>query len=487
MLRLKSTLAAQPPSLPVAPESGLWPLRSSFAFFAKDDGFRLRHERFDTLHKLLGPIYKIRFLPLQKYMVTIADPAAVAQIYWHKGPMPQRRVNPTWKVHRDARQWPIGSVNTNEFAEWKRFRRSLSAHVLQAHNVAAWLPRLDDVAQDIVARIRSQAVTDNSVPMTRVTQAYALEAASALVFGRRMGCVSRDHLTPIDAEAQAFIGAVDGFAAMTQVLGRVPPFVPHWAYRFLPSYQAFAAHSDVIFALGETRMRQKMASTEETDPDLLSMFLARPELDERDAIAQAVDVLLASVDTTTNALLWTLYLLASSPNGRAMQETIRDEANAALGGNASFDDAALEKVSYVRAVVKEALRLYPVANPNQRYLTSDLTLLGHKIPAGTSVLVATYTMSRDPNVFENPTAFVPERWMNKASNRQAAAYSTLPFGMGARSCVGRRLAETEMYLLLSHLLRTMEVSWIATEAHPKAVIHLLMTPETELTLRFQPW
>ncbi|KDO16108.1 hypothetical protein SPRG_18358 [Saprolegnia parasitica CBS 223.65] len=117
--------------------------------------------------------------------------------------------------------------------------------------------------------------------------------------------------------------------------------------------------------------------------------------------------------------------------------------------------------------------LYPVANPNQRYLTSDLTLLGYKIPARTS--------SR-PHVFDDPT----ECWTKK-SHRQAAAHSTLPFRMGARSCVGRRLAETEMYLLLSHLLRTMEVRWILTEVHPKAVIHMLMTPEKELTLRFQPW
>ncbi|KDO16975.1 hypothetical protein SPRG_17555, partial [Saprolegnia parasitica CBS 223.65] len=124
--RLKSTLAAVAAEaaprlrdIPVAPETGFGPLRSSYAYFAGNDGFRLLFERFHKLHASLGPIFRLRFLPFQAYTVSISDQDAVAEIYRHEGAMPQRQTFGFWKLYRDERKLPVGLANTNEYASWK--------------------------------------------------------------------------------------------------------------------------------------------------------------------------------------------------------------------------------------------------------------------------------------------------------------------------------------------------------------------------------
>ncbi|KDO19887.1 hypothetical protein SPRG_14730 [Saprolegnia parasitica CBS 223.65] len=491
--RLKSTLAAvatASPSLrgiPVAPELGFGPLRCSFAHFAPKNGFRFLFERLHALHACLGPIFRVRFLPFQSYAVSISDPDAVAQIYRHEGAMPQRQLFAFWKLYRDERQWPLGLTNTNEYAEWKKFRLGMSAHLLQPHNVQSWLPRLDAVARDVAARIQSQARASPSgdVPMTLTTKAFTLEAVSSIVFGKRMGCLSPNPSTPVSAPAQAFIRAVDGFFETTQQLMAIPPDAPRIV-------RTWASDVDFIFRLGHDMVREKIACREpRAESDLLTLFLQRPELSERDAVAQALDVLFAGVDTTSTALLWALYCLTTSPKSREIQAKMRAEVESALDGAAEFDAMSFEKLSYIRAVVKETLRLYPVATPNQRYLSQDMTLLGHDLPRGTNVLMATYSMSRNPSVFDEPESFVPDRWLERGrklpQSRKQEAYSTLPFGFGARSCAGRRLAETKMYLFLAHVVRRVEIQWAPDETHPHAILQTMLMPDKPLTFRFQPW
>ncbi|KDO22339.1 hypothetical protein SPRG_12800 [Saprolegnia parasitica CBS 223.65] len=498
--RLKSTLAAVAAeipaplsAIPTAPEVGFGPFRCSLAFFGKDDGLGRHHERFDTLHKMLGPIYKFRVLPFSPYMVSICDQLSVAHVYRKEGPFPERFSLACWRLHRREKQWPIGIVNAHNHEEWKKFRASMSEHILQPHNITTWLPRLNDVAKDLATRLAADAASSEPVNVALPLKAFGLESVSSLVFGKRMGCLSPDPTTPVPPDAQAFIDAFYGVLHTSQDMLNFPQETPDWVYKLLPVYKEFVQHADYIFDVGSAFVLEKMAARDNSiaEQDLLSVFLARPEFDQRDAVAQAVDLLFASVDTTGTALLWITYCLATAPNGRAIQIKMRDEANAALAGKSDIDDAALEQLSYIRAVVKETLRLYPVANPNQRVLPNDLTLLGYSIPKGTSVLMQTYTMSRDPTVFENPNEFKPERWLERdgktASQRQAAAYSTLPFGMGARGCAGRRLAETEMYMLLAHLVRKMELQWPEGQEHPDAIIKTFMMPNKEFKLRLVPW
>ncbi|OQS04680.1 hypothetical protein THRCLA_03107 [Thraustotheca clavata] len=110
---------------------------------------------------------------------------------------------------------------------------------------------------------------------------------------------------------------------------------------------------------------------------------------------------------------------------------IRTEVNLAMGSNDAIDEQAPVKLSYIRACVKEALRLNPPTIANMRTIVNDTTIMGYKIPKGTMVALSSYVMSWDPNVFENPDTFIPERWFEREdlSKRSKAAHSTFPFSI----------------------------------------------------------
>ncbi|OQR84267.1 25-hydroxyvitamin D-1 alpha hydroxylase, mitochondrial-like [Achlya hypogyna] len=500
--RFKSTLAVLPAAtarrltladIPVAPETGIWPLRSSYSYMMARGGFQQLFKHVHELHASLGPIFRMKFFPFAMEYVSVADPAAFEHVYRTEGEVPQRQVLPFWQLYRDSKRWPLGTGLANDLAEWKRYRASMGAYALSPRNIASWIPRIDNVAQDLTARIKRQATSaDGVVPVTLDLKAYALEVTSSLVFGERMGCVTADPTTPVTPEALDYINAVRGFWSTTQKLMMcVPPKTPLFVYPFLQAYKEHAAHADFIFDMGLRFMRKKMHAKHAKDPDFLSMFLENPELSEREAIAQALDVLFAGVDTTATVLIWTCYCLATAPNGKQIQEKMRDEVVTAMNGKTSIDDDVLSKLSYVRAVVKETTRLYPTLNPNMRYLGEDVNLLGYDLPKGTAIVMATYTTSRNPKAFDNPDSFYPERWLDRSAKaadvRKHSAFSTLPFGFGARGCAGRRLAESEMYILLAHLLQNLEIQWPANEPHPKATLETLLVPDRPLSFKFKPW
>ncbi|XP_024117816.1 cytochrome P450 11B, mitochondrial-like [Oryzias melastigma] len=100
------------------------------------------------------------------------------------------------------------------------------------------------------------------------------------------------------------------------------------------------------------------------------------------------------------------------------------------------------------------IRLYPVGITVQRYPVKDIVLQNYHIPAGTMVQACLYPMGRSSQVFEEPLNFDPGRWSSSREEGQRGevmGFRSLAFGFGARQCVGRRIAENEMQLLLMHV------------------------------------
>jgi len=120
----------------------------------------------------------------------------------------------------------------------------------------------------------------------------------------------------------------------------------------------------------------------------------------------------------------------------------------------------INEMSYLKAWIKETLRLFPVLQSNTRLLQDDVEIGGYLIPAGTHVQSLTYFLCRDESVFKDPLHFIPERWLRDSDNKTPGvlyAHASLPFGFGKRMCVGRRIAELEMHLLLTRILQQYKV------------------------------
>jgi len=201
--------------------------------------------------------------------------------------------------------------------------------------------------------------------------------------------------------------------------------------------------------------------------DLLSALL--PELDGPALRDELVTFLLAGHETTANALVWSWHLLSRHP---AVAARLRDEAADALGGGAPMPDD-LPRLTYVRMVLEEAMRLYPPVWVVDRNAIAEDAIGGFRIRPGTLVMLSQYVTHRHPAFWPQPERFDPERFA-PAAVRQRPRFAYFPFAGGPRSCIGGQFAMTEATLLLAGLAGRFELSPVP--GHP-------VEPNPSVTLR----
>jgi cytochrome P450 len=153
---------------------------------------------------------------------------------------------------------------------------------------------------------------------------------------------------------------------------------------------------------------------------------------------------MAGHETTAQALAWTWYLLSQHPQAEAKLH--EELANVLAGRTPRHEDLA--DLRYTRMVIEESMRLYPPAHTLAHQSVAPDELLGHRIPAGATVLIVPWLLHRKPSLWENPDRFEPERFLpERSAARPRFAY--IPFGDGPRVCIGAAFAMEEALLVLA--------------------------------------
>jgi cytochrome P450 len=180
---------------------------------------------------------------------------------------------------------------------------------------------------------------------------------------------------------------------------------------------------------------------------------------------QVATMIVAGHETTAVALFWSLYLLAGSP---AVQHRLAAEV-ADLDLCPDNAAGALATLVYTRAVVQEAMRLYPPAFTLARQAIKPDVAGGIAVPANTVVLIAPWVLHRHRRLWPQPELFDPNRFLPGAPPPDRFAY--LPFGIGPRVCIGAQFALTEATLVLATLIQTFEIERADdTPVTPRAVV-----------------
>lgn len=175
---------------------------------------------------------------------------------------------------------------------------------------------------------------------------------------------------------------------------------------------------------------------------------AEPGLDHEFLADLVLNFLIAGRDTTAQAMSWCLFLLMQHPH---VEERILQEVEQVSGGRAlSYDQLA--QLTYLDAVLREALRLHPSVPLDSKFATESLTLPdGSFIPRGAMLIYNSYAMGRSKEIWGSDAAdFRPERWLNVEPKDP---YENPVFHAGPRECLGKRLAMVEMKTVLAEVLR----------------------------------
>jgi cytochrome P450 len=191
--------------------------------------------------------------------------------------------------------------------------------------------------------------------------------------------------------------------------------------------------------------------------DLFDLMVAARDPETGDAFSdaqlgdQVATMILAGHETTATALFWSLYLLALDP---VTQDQLATEASAA-GAEGAPD---VEKLKFARAVIDETMRLYPPAFLIARAASGPDSIAGRPVAPKDVILIAPWLLHRHEKLWQDPNAFVPARFMPGAPPPDRFAY--LPFGVGARVCIGAHFALVEATLALAKIIAAFRVELV---------------------------
>ena len=212
---------------------------------------------------------------------------------------------------------------------------------------------------------------------------------------------------------------------------------------------------DVVKEIIKTRRQQGSTGRK----DLLHLMMTANEettvegvsrLSDEEIVAQSIIFLLAGYETSSNTLSFILYHLALNPD---VQDKLRTEIKEAVESNAkrkSLYELA-QSMEYLDCVLKESQRLCPAAAQVNRECCENYDLNGIHIPAGTEIMIPIYVLHHDPDAWQNPEKFDPERFRSPSKDARHA-FQFLPFGAGPRNCIGMRFALMEVKIALVRIL-----------------------------------
>ena len=340
--------------------------------------------------------------------------------------------------------------------DWRQQRRTLAP---------AFAPRTMPILARHVARAANAAVADlrsagaGPVDLLAAMQFLALEIAGASMFSLE-----------IERYGAELRGLIKGYA---ERLGRpnlldflLPPSLPsprdllRWRFRrrWLRLIGRIIAARRGQGSAGAPRdLFDLMADAQ--DPESGALFPPARLAD------QVATMIVAGHETTAVALFWSLYLLAGAPE---VQERLAAEA---AGADLGPDNAAaaLPGLVYTRAVVQEAMRLYPPAFTLARQAIADDFAGNVPVKAKTVVLIAPWVLHHHRRLWREPEIFDPSRFLPAATPPDRFAY--MPFGIGPRICIGAQFALTEAVLVLATLTRAFHIERADdTPVTPRAVV-----------------
>ncbi|XP_077419962.1 cytochrome P450 27C1 [Vanacampus margaritifer] len=460
-------------------------MTSNLVEFFWRDGFSRIHQIQMEHTKKFGKIFKSRFGP--KLVVSIASRDLVAEVLRAEGVAPQRANMDSWKEYRDLRGRSTGLISA-EGEHWLKMRSVLRQLIMRPRDVAVFTEDINKVVDDLIKRIcivRSLEVDGATVlNVNDLFFKYAMEAMAAILFECRLGCLENE----IPQETQNYISALHlMFSSFKTTM--YAGAIPNWLRTIIPKpWEEFCFSWDGLFKFSENHIDKRLNELkaqfnrgEEVKGGLLTHMLITKEMSMEEIYANATEMLLAGVDTTSFTLSWASYLLARHPQ---IQEQIYKEVARTLGPRGVAVAEDMSRLPLIRGLVKETLRLFPVLPGNGRITQDDMVVGGYYIPKGTQLALCHYSTSLDDENFADALDFRPDRWIRKDSSDRIDNFGSIPFGYGIRSCIGRRIAELEMHLVLTRLIQRFHIGTSPLTAEVKAKTHGLLCPAEPIHLQF---
>jgi cytochrome P450 len=351
-----------------------------------------------------------------------------------------------------------------------RERRRVVAPVTHVSRLAALAPAITEAAGECRARWMDLP-TDRPLDVLAEMGHLTAEIICRTIFGRTLGAEAARTVVAAFAEYQAVIGQTD----VLSLFG-----LPDWVPRFRsPRIRATARRIQAVVdglidgaldarQAGEASLIRAMAEAKVPGTDA--------PMDRRAFRNEAIVLFMAGHETTANTLAWALFLLSQDPGSA---DRLAEEVRSTLGDRVATL-ADLPGLPFTRAVVEETLRLFPPVPLLSREALGPDRIGDREVRRGTIVLVCPWLLHRKPSLWDQPDAFLPDRFMPGAPKPPRHAY--IPFSTGPRICTGQHLGLAEATICLAALAGRFRFTLEpGTEVMP--VARLTLRPGEHLPMR----
>ncbi|KAF5747837.1 putative cytochrome P450 [Tripterygium wilfordii] len=360
---------------------------------------------------------------------------------------------------------------------WSMLRRICKMDLLanKRINETAHLRRkcIDDMMQNIVEdATMAQAQGESG----EVDLAHFLFLTSFNLIGNLV--LSRDLVNSRSKEGHAFFNAMN---EVMETLGKpnLADFLPFLKWLdpqkiMKNAEQHFGRVIKIVEAFVEERIEEYKSGREKKKQDFLDILLEN-EGDGKDGIDKishhnliilVLEMFLAGTETTSSTIEWGMAELFRNPR---LMANVKEELDLVVGPNRRVEENDIDQLPYLQAVVKETLRLYPVIPLLlPRNSLRDTNYMGYQIPKDTQVFVNAWAIGRDPDSWEDPQCFKPERFLGSNIDYKGQHFELIPFGSGRRICVGMSLAQQVVPLVLGTLVH--DFDWeLSSNSSPETI------------------
>nr|ANY58182.1 putative CYP719 [synthetic construct] len=324
---------------------------------------------------------------------------------------------------------------------WQNLRKGLQSGALSPHNVMSQYQLQERDMQNLIKTMRVEAFKNNGriKPLDHLKQ-ETVRLLSRLIFGQDF---NDEKLVVGMHHALDDLVRISGYASLAD------------AFKFaenLPSHKKSIREVHELKKRVENLVRPHIVSNPPTNTYL--NFLQSQNFSEDLIISAILEVYDLGVDSTASTTVWALTFLVRELK---VQEKLYQEIKNLTGGRSTVKVEEVSKMPYLQAVMKETMRMKPIAPMAIPHTAArETSLMGKKIDKGTVVMVNLYAIHHNPNIFPEPYKFMPERFLHgeeqNGGNIKEMEQSLLPFSAGMRICAGMELGKLQLGFALASLV-----------------------------------
>ncbi|KAI7733768.1 hypothetical protein M8C21_015231 [Ambrosia artemisiifolia] len=338
----------------------------------------------------------------------------------------------------------------NEY--WREMRKICTFHLFSMKQVNSFRPVREEEVFDMIKRMKTQSSAKEVVDLSEAVMVLTSNIICRVAFGKRPSAYNDreegKRFSQLMLECQEVFGHLyyrDHFPLMGW-LDKLNGSIARLENIFKDMDEFY---QEVIDEHLNPNQPNKM------EDDMVDILLKLKQDYSNDLTfdhikAVIMNILLAGTETSASTVVWAMTMLIKNPNS---MKKVQQEVRTAVRKKGKVDEDDLYKFDYLRAVIKESLRLYPVVPLLvPRESRERCVLEGYEIPKKTLVYVNAWAIGRDPKCWERPEEFEPERFMGSNVDFKGADFELIPFGAGRRGCPGLLMGTTTVELALSNLV-----------------------------------